>query len=263
MVVQPDLILLLLLLGILTGVTSGVLGIGGGLLMVPALMVFGVPILPATATSLVGVLLSSVSGTLQNWRTGELQIGLSLLLALGGIPMAQVGAVLGDRLPASILAFSFAGLQLVAIYLMGLRRQLGERKLGDKEILKVDTTSDFLKILGIGLIAGFLSGLFGVGGGLVIVPLQMLFLSIPIKPAVRNSLGAIVLIAASGLIRHAYNGNVLWIPGICLGIGGIVGAQLGTRILPKLSPRVVNLLFRLLLLGMAGYTIVKGIQVLG
>lgn len=252
--------LLLLLLGILTGVASGVLGIGGGLLMVPALMVFGVPILAATATSLVGVLLSAVSGTLQNWRTGDLQIGLSLLLALGGIPMAQVGAVLGDRLPASILAFSFAGLQLVAIYLMGLRRQLGERETENGEALRVDRRTYLFKILGIGVIAGFLSGLFGVGGGLVIVPLQMLFLSLPIKQSVRNSLGAIVLIAASGLARHAYNGNVLWIPGIYLGVGGIIGAQLGTRVLPKLSSRVVNLLFRLLLLGMAGYTIAKGIQ---
>jgi uncharacterized protein len=249
-----------LLLGTLTGVASGVLGIGGGLLMVPVLMVFGVPILPATATSLVGVLLSAISGTFQNWRTGELQIKLSLVLALGGIPMAQVGAVLGDRLPASILAFSFAALQLVAIYLMGLQRQVGEQKPDNSEALTVNLRTNFWKILGIGLIAGFLSGLFGVGGGLVIVPLQMLFLSMPIKQAIRNSLGAIVLIAASGLTQHAYNGNVLWIPGICLGVGGIVGAQLGTRILPNLPPRLVNWLFRLLLLGMAAYTIVKGIQ---
>lgn len=252
--------LLLLILGTLTGVASGVLGIGGGLLMVPALMVFGVPILPATATSLLGVLLSAISGTWQNWRTGELQIERSLGFALGGIPMAQVGAALGDRLPASILAFSFAGLQLVAIYLMGLRHQLGEQKLGNEEALNVDRRTYFLKILGIGLIAGFLSGLFGVGGGLVMVPLQMLFLSMPIKQSVRNSLGAIVLIAASGLVQHAYNGNVLWIPGICLGLGGIAGAQLGTRVLPKLPSRMVNLLFRLLLVGMATYTSVKGIQ---
>jgi uncharacterized protein len=243
-------------------VASGVLGIGGGLLMVPALMVFGVPILPATATSLVGVLLSAISGTFQNWRTGELQIKLSLVLALGGIPMAQVGAVLGDRLPASILAFSFAALQLVAIYLMGLQHQVEEQKPDNSEALTVNLRTNLWKILGIGLIAGFLSGLFGVGGGLVMVPLQMLFLSMSIKQAVRNSLGAIVLIAASGLTQHADNGNVLWIPGICLGVGGIVGAQLGTRILPKLSPRVVNLLFRLLLLGIAGYTIVQGVQAL-
>lgn len=252
--------LLLLLLGIVTGVASGVLGIGGGLLMVPALMMFGVPILPATATSLVGVLLSAISGTWQNWRTGELEMKLSLGFALGGIPMAQVGAILGDRLPAYLLAFSFAGLQLVAIYLMGWRRQLGEQILGKGEALNVDRRTRFLKIMGIGLIAGFLSGLFGVGGGLIMVPLQMLFFSMPIKQSVRNSLGAIVLIAASGLIQHAYNDNVLWIPGICLGLGGIAGAQLGTRVLPKLPSRVVNLLFRLLLLGMAAYTIVKGIQ---
>ena len=91
------------------------------------------------------------------------------------------------------------------------------------------------------------------------VPLQMLFLGEAIKSAVRTSLGAIVAIAISGLVQHTWNGNVLWIPGLCLGLGGIVGAQAGTRLLPRLSEHTVNLLFRLFLIGLAAYMAMRAI----
>lgn len=91
------------------------------------------------------------------------------------------------------------------------------------------------------------------------VPLQMLFLGETIKAAVRTSLGAIVAIAVSGLAQHAWNGNVLWIPGFCLGLGGILGAQFGTRLLPRLPDRTVNLLFRAFLIGLAVYMALRGL----
>lgn len=92
------------------------------------------------------------------------------------------------------------------------------------------------------------------------VPLQMLLLGETIKAAVRTSLGAIVAIAISGLIQHTLNNNVLWIPGICLGLGGILGAQFGTRLLPRLPDRLVNSLFRAFLIGLAVYMTLRGIS---
>src|SRR5512141_210037 len=104
---------LLFVLGTFTGTLSGLLGIGGGLLMVPALTVFNVPLVQATATSLVGVFLSSVSGSIRNFNAGELNWRVSMLLALFGIFTAQVGAWLGDRISDAILSLAFAGLLLV------------------------------------------------------------------------------------------------------------------------------------------------------
>lgn len=115
----------------------------------------------------------------------------------------------------------------------------------------------FAPTAGIGLLVGLLSGLFGVRGGLVMVPLQMLLLNEPIKSAVRTSLGAIVAIAISALAQHAWNGNVLWIPGLCLGLGGIVGAQIGTRLLPKFPDCTVNLMFRWTLIMLVVYMVVR------
>ncbi|MBE9183070.1 sulfite exporter TauE/SafE family protein [Oculatella sp. LEGE 06141] len=258
----------LFVLGTFTGVLAGLLGIGGGLLMVPALTVFGVPLIQATATSLIGVFLSAVSGSIRNLRAGELNWRVSVTLSLFGIVTAQVGAWLGDRLPDAGLSLAFAMLLLITIYLMRLRRRLLERQ-QRAELANPDLqpepkqTQSYPKlgaVAGIGLLAGLLSGLFGVGGGVVMVPLQMLFLAETIKVAVRTSLGAIVAIAASGLAQHAWNGNVLWIPGLCLGLGGILGAQAGTRLLPRLPDRTVSLMFRLLLLALAAYMVIRAIE---
>ena len=270
-------------IGIFTGTLAGLLGIGGGLMMVPALTLFGVPLVQATATSLVGVFLSSVSGSLQNFKTGELNWRVSLTLALFGIITAQFGAWLGDRLTDAVLSLAFAALLLVTIFLMNLKQRLKRQhskadplhqELSEDVSLQnlalsvlslpeptqeVRVSSAFGSIAGIGLLAGVLSGLFGVGGGVVMVPLQMLLLGEEIKSAVRTSLGAIVAIAVSGLIQHALNDNVLWIPGICLGLGGIIGAQLGTRLLPRLSDRGVNTLFRTFLIGLAVYMAMRAL----
>lgn len=260
---------LLFLVGTVTGTLSGLLGIGGGLLMVPILTLFDLPLVQATATSLIGVLLSALSGSIQNLRTRSLNWRVSGLLALFGIFTAQVGAWLGDRLPDAWLALAFAALLLFTIYLMNLRRQLQQREASSLNHPTVAPGSpvpaptlslQLPSIAGIGLLAGGLSGLFGVGGGVVMVPLQTLFLNETIKSAVRTSLGAIVPIAISGLAQHAWNGNVLWIPGLCLGLGGIFGAQAGTRLLPKLSDGTVDQLFRLFLIALAVYMAIRGVQ---
>ncbi|MBI4782798.1 MAG: sulfite exporter TauE/SafE family protein [Oscillatoriophycideae cyanobacterium NC_groundwater_1537_Pr4_S-0.65um_50_18] len=254
---------LLFFLGIFTGTLSGLLGIGGGLLMVPALTLFNVPLVQATATSLVGVFLSSVSGSIRNLKAGELNWQVSLLLSLFGIFTAQVGAWLGDRIPDAALSLAFAGLLLITIYLIQLKQQLKKKQSVEPELVGNDSASNqgypMIPIAGIGLLAGILSGLFGVGGGVVMVPLQMLFLGEGIKSAVRTSLGAIVAIAISGLAQHTWNNNVLWIPGICLGLGGILGAQVGSRLLPRLSDKTVNQLFRLFLIGLAVYMALRAI----
>lgn len=259
---------LLLVIGVVTGTLSGVLGIGGGLVMVPLLTLFGIPLVQATATSLVGVLLSSLSGSVQNLRTGSLDWRTSLLLALFGMVTAQVGAWIGDRIPDAALSLAFAVLLLITIRLMDLKRNLQKQQAAAVEtgtenpapIPPRQGLNALLPIALIGLLAGLLSGLFGVGGGVVMVPLQMLLLAEPIKSAVRTSLGAIVPISISGLAQHTLNHNVLWIPGIALGLGGIVGAQAGTRLLPKLSDRTVNQIFRLFLMALAVYMAMRTIR---
>ena len=92
-----------------------------------------------------------------------------------------------------------------------------------------------LTCLGIGLLAGLLSGLFGVGGGTVIVPLLVLVLAYNQRLAAWTSLAAIVPTATVWVISYALNDSVAWIPGLILAAGAVVGAQIGTWLLPRVS----------------------------
>ncbi|MBS0024282.1 sulfite exporter TauE/SafE family protein [Microbacterium paraoxydans] len=93
----------------------------------------------------------------------------------------------------------------------------------------------YAAFIGIGLLAGLLSGLFGVGGGTVIVPLLVLLLQFDQRLAAGTSLAAIVPTASVGVISYATTGSVAWIPALILAAGAVVGAQIGTRLLPRIS----------------------------
>lgn len=94
--------------------------------------------------------------------------------------------------------------------------------------------------IGIGLLAGLLSGLFGVGGGTVIVPLLVLLLRFDQRLAAGTSLAAIVPTASVGVISYAVSGSVAWVPALILAVGAVVGAQIGTRLLPRISQTVLR-----------------------
>lgn len=98
----------------------------------------------------------------------------------------------------------------------------------------------YATFIGIGLAAGLLSGLFGVGGGTVIVPLLVLLLHVDQRLAAGTSLAAIVPTASVGVISYAMTGAVAWIPALILAAGAVVGAQIGTRLLPRISQTVLR-----------------------
>lgn len=101
--------------------------------------------------------------------------------------------------------------------------------------------------IGTGGAAGILAGLFGLGGGTIMVPLQMLLLKEEIKVAIQTSLGVIVITALAACTGHALEGNILFVQGLVLGCGGLLGVQMSTRTLPKLPDYTVSLVLRIFL----------------
>lgn len=234
--------------GILSGLLAGLLGIGGGTVLVPLLLTLGYAYDQAVATSVLAIVLTSFSGSIQNFRMGYLQLHRVLPLALPAVVTALMGTRIVETVPDAILELAFGLLLLTNIYLTHLRRNLGSQaKAGDPKL------NPLLARLGTGGMAGLLAGVFGVGGGVIMVPLQMLLLGETIKVAIQTSLGVIVITAISACIGHAVAGNVLWLEGIILGVGGLLGAQVSTRYLPKLPNRVVRICFYTLLVVLAGY----------
>lgn len=239
--------------GLLVGVLSGLLGIGGGTVIVPILITLGYPYDQAVAISSLSIIITSLSGSIQNWRMGYLDFKRVMLLGLPAILTAQVGVLMTKTLADPIKLLAFAALLTLTIALVSIRKQLAIRTDGDTK--PVVAINPLLARLLTGSLAGLLAGLFGVGGGVIMVPLQMLLLGETIKRSIQTSLGVIVLTAIAATVGHAIQGNVVWLAGILLGFGGLIGAQVSTRVLPKLPDRVVTTLFRSLLIALIVYTL--------
>lgn len=243
---SPIDVALLTLGGLVAGILAGLLGIGGGVLMVPLLLVFGINVDQAAATSLLAILVTSTTGSFQNWRMGYLQPKQVLMLAIPAIALVIIGTEFGNLLAEHWRRAAFASLLLTNIYLVGL-----------KKLVTTQTSPPPINPVAARLItggtSGFMAGLFGVGGGVIMVPLQVLLLNSGLKDAVRNSLGVIVLTSLVACLHNGFKGDIVYGAGLSLGLGGLIGVQISTRFLPKLPEHVVGLLFKMLLCVLAIY----------
>ncbi|MBR8827000.1 MAG: sulfite exporter TauE/SafE family protein [Gomphosphaeria aponina SAG 52.96 = DSM 107014] len=242
--------LLMLLGGLFSGLLAGLLGIGGGTVLVPLLVTFGSTPVEAVATSSLAIVMTSIAGSLQNWRMGFLDFRRVLYLGLPSLVTAQFGAYLADQMSDYLLLTTFGIFLIFNLFLSNLRQRVAAQENSPEN----QVINPILVRLGTGGAAGLLAGLFGVGGGLILVPLQMLLLGEKIKVAIITSLGVIVITAISATFGHAMRGNVLFYPGLILGAGGVVGSQISTRFLPKLPDKFVSFCFSAFLVILAVYT---------
>ncbi|MBE9234739.1 sulfite exporter TauE/SafE family protein [Anabaena aphanizomenioides LEGE 00250] len=271
----PIELLILAFAGIVAGILAGFLGIGGGTVLVPLLISLGNESIQAVATSSLSIVITASAGSIQNWRMGYLDINNVLSMALPALITAQIGVFLANLFPEYLLLFTFGLLLISNIYLVDLRKKIVARKKieeegnQDQEVVEennennetnVHKIQEFWHRIITGGTGGLLAGLFGVGGGIIMVPLQIVLLNENIKKAIQTSLGVIVITAISATAGHAYSGNVLWLTGAILGFGGLLGVQFSTRFLPKLPDKVVSLAFRSLLAILSIYIFWKAWQ---
>lgn len=231
--------------GLFSGLLAGVLGIGGGIVLVPIIKTLGYSPVQAVATSSLAIIMTSFSGSWQNWRMGNLNLKRVILLAIPAIFTAQIGAWFADYIKPYLLLGSFSIFLLFNIFLSQLKKNIIEQNtLDDKQ--KKATNPLFARTLTGGL-SGLLAGFFGIGGGVILVPMQILLLQEKIKAAIQISLGVIVITSISACVQHYVQGNILFMEGLILGLGGLVGAQISTRFLPKLSDNVIRFGFNFML----------------
>ncbi|TXH44353.1 MAG: sulfite exporter TauE/SafE family protein [Actinobacteria bacterium] len=228
-----------LVAGLLAGVFAGVTGAGGGVLLVPILVWLGLPPLSATATSNVAISLSALSGTWTNLRRFALPWRRVLLLAIPAMLAAPLGVWLAHSIPAVALLLSFAGFNVIAAGLMQLRLRSEDRV----DAGAGDSGSDLPPAnagaaLATGFGGGTLAGLFGVGGGLIMVPFQTLLLSTPVRLASRISLAVVLFASMAAVAAHLGAGaDIHWRTGLVIAVGGLAGAPIGARWLHRLTGR--------------------------
>ncbi|MEY4180775.1 MAG: hypothetical protein RLY70_4349 [Planctomycetota bacterium] len=265
-----------LIFGAVVGLSLGLTGGGGAIFAVP-LLVYGLNMAPrqAVAISLAAVGATSFVGFYHRWRLGEVELRTGLLFAFAGMVGAPVGAWLARLIPESILLLAFAGMMvLVAVRLW---RQASHPILpqaacptpaqSDGPTCQRDATGTLILtsrcavlLLIVGVFTGLLSGLFGVGGGFVIVPALVLFSRMSIHRAVGTSLMVIALVSVSGVAAQAWAGQAIEpVVTSLFVVGGIAGLFAGQRIGHRLSGSALQKVFVVAILAVAGFVIIRNI----
>ena len=272
------LFLVSLVVGLAVGVLAGLLGIGGGMLLVPAFKLgYAMDSLMCTATSLFTIIPTSVSGAISHIRNKTCLPKLGVAAGLGGACMSPLGVWLATLSPdwavmgaaALIIAYSSVTMFRKALKAPKVPRGAGagaadaaaKEAAAEDRAAAIERAHAEAPTIGwreaaigaaIGLFAGLASGYVGVGGGFIMVPLMMSILHVPMKLTSGTSLIAVMILAVPGTVTQALLGNINWIAGIAVACGSIPGATLGAKLIPKVPERQLRFLF-------AGFLVVAAV----
>ncbi len=246
-------------IGFVSGVLSGLFGIGGGVITTPAIrLLLGAPAIVAVATPLPVIVPGAITGSVSYARAKVSDVRSGLMLGLAGAPFAVAGALIAKRVGGTIVLLATAALVLVMAADMALQTFRKPRTHGeldgeaDPALAPPGPDDDQprpagLALAGIGATAGLYSGFLGLGGGFVLVPMMTRFLGFPMKRAIGTSLTAVAILAVPGTITHGLLGNIDWGMALALIIGVVPGALVGARISFGSSERFLRIGFSALL----------------
>ncbi len=275
---------LLLGLGGGVGILSGVFGVGGGFLMTPLLIFIGIPPAVAVATEANQIVASSFSGVLAHWRRRTVDFKMGLVLLAGGLVGSAIGVQifaylreLGQvELLVSLCYVVFLGAVGALMFIESIRawrRTTGGRAAPRRRHhwshglpFKMRFRASNLYISAIppfmvGALVGVLAAIMGVGGGFIMVPAMIYLLGMATTVVVGTSLFQIMFVTGATTLMHAMlNQTVDGILAVLLLVGGVIGAQIGVRVGPKLKAEQLRVLLALLVLivcAKMGYDLVR------
>ncbi|MGH2597315.1 MAG: sulfite exporter TauE/SafE family protein [Actinomycetota bacterium] len=226
---------LTVLVGLLAGLLSGLFGVGGGIVMTPGLSALaGVAPIVAVATPLPVILPTAMVGAFTYHRAGEVDVRAAAWISLTGAGASAVGALLTRVVNARLL------LIVTALLLVWQSIQILRGRSRSAPTDERPTRWWALALVGVG--AGLVSGLLGIGGGTLIVPALAGMLGMPLKRALGTSLVAVVVLVIPGTIVHAALGHLDWAAALFLVMGSLPGARIGARIALGTEERTLRLL---------------------
>lgn len=256
-------------LGFLIGLSLGALGGGGSILAVPALVyAAGQDPRAATATSLFLVGTASLVGMGSHHRAGRVRVGTGTVFGLCGIGGSLAGSALNRSLDPDLLLLGFSGLVVIAAWRMltacptctkvgenlAVGSPPGTTVVATRRRLDARTA---LVVLAAGTAVGFLTGLFGVGGGFVIVPALALALKLPMPEAIGTSLLVIAINSAVGLLARLTTTSIEWGTTVPFTVAAIAGVLTGGKVADRLDATRSLRWFAALLVSVAVYTAVR------
>lgn len=268
---------LLLGLGGMVGILSGMFGVGGGFLMTPLLFFIGIPPAVAVATEANQIVASSFSGVLAHLRRKTVDLRMGTVLLIGGLVGAAVGVVLFNYLKSlgqvdllvRLCYVVFLGVigGLMFIESLGAIRKTargGPLPARRKHTMihhlpfkmRFHVSGLYISVIPpilVGFFVGILAAIMGVGGGFIMVPAMIYLLGMPTKVVIGTSLFQIIFVTAFTTMLHATtNFTVDIVLAVLLLVGGVVGAQIGTRIGVRMKAEQLRILLALMVLVVCG-----------
>ena len=244
----------LVAVGLVGGLFAGVFGVGGGLIMVPLLLWWAkLDQRRAHATSLLSITPIAIMGAASYAIGGVFAWLPAIFVAAGGIAGAQLGAWILRKINVTVLRWGFIAFIVTAGVLLVI--QLPNRD----SALDITITTALL-LVALGLVMGISAGLFGIGGGVIVIPVLVLFLGQSDLIAKSTSLLAAAPSALSGSLAHLKHHTASLRDGVWVAVGAIVTTPLGALVAFTLSPRFAALLFGLLMFFVATNLIVQAIR---
>ncbi len=251
----------LTIIALFVGTVSSMIGVGGGFLMVPILtLLYSVITQQAVGTSSAVIVVNAIASSFAYYRQRRIDYRVGATLALGTVPGAIIGAYLTRLISSGLLAALFgAFLVFVALRMLFMRERKAMASDPRTGVLRwhrvlVDASrnqfSFFVDIpLGVGLsfFGGLASGLFGVGGGAVMVPVMNLVMGIPMHVSVATSMFMMIFTSISGAVTHVALNHVLPEYAAALSLGIVGGSQIGASLARRLRPAMLQRIFSLFL----------------
>ena len=268
---------LLLGLGGIVGILSGMFGVGGGFLMTPLLFFIGIPPPVAVATEAVQIVASSSSGVLAHLRRKTVDLRMGTVLLIGGLVGAAFGVILFNYLKSlgqvdllvKLCYVVFLGIIGGLMFIESWRTIRSSKISGARPVrrkhglvhalplkMKFRVSGLYISVIPpliIGLFVGILAAIMGVGGGFIMVPAMIYLLGMPTKVVIGTSLFQIIFVTAFTTMLHATtNFTVDIVLAVLLLIGGVIGAQIGTRIGVKMKAENLRILLAIMVLAVCG-----------
>ncbi len=268
---------LLLGLGGMVGVLSGMFGVGGGFLMTPLLFFIGIPPAVAVATEANQIVASSFSGVLAHFKRKTVDLKMGTVLLIGGLIGAYLGIQLFNHLRSlgqvdllvKLSYVVFLGIIGSLMFVESLNAIRRAKKTGSAAKrkkhnwihnlpfkTKFRTSGLYISVIPpflVGIFVGVLAAIMGVGGGFVMVPAMIYLIGMPTKVVIGTSLFQIIFVTAFTTMMHATtNFTVDIVLAVLLLVGGVIGAQIGTRIGVKMKAEQLRVLLAILVLAVCG-----------
>jgi uncharacterized protein len=249
-------LIFLLVVGLGAGILGSMLGVGGGIIMVPALTLLNIPPTQAASTSLIAVMSTSASSTIEYSRQKRINYALGLEMAACAIPGGVLGAILSEHLLEDTFKLYF-GILLIftGLYILYKNSVLKDRHVTERSLpLR-------LAVLAASFGAGIISSLFGVGGGIIFVPAMFLVLGLTMHIAAPTSQLTLLLTAIAGVFTHSALGHPDYVHAAVLSAGAFVGAQIGARLSRITKDTVLQGLLAIVLMAVAIIFILNGLNI--